>query len=233
MLVAGGYGTGSVSLSSAELYDPATGSWSVTGSLASPRGGYPAALLANGKVLVAGGEANAQGTGAFLATAELFDPITRTWSSAGSPGSHAASTRPRPCCRGGKALVVGGNGRRHRAPAAPNSTTRRRIHGRPPARSRPRASPTLRPGSLTARYSSPLDSTAAAPVAGAETARRGEPSAHIAMLVPVSLRDRPRRRRPDRSCAPLADGRASAAAFTSVTISCAVRWSVDIRPGPR
>ena len=55
VLVAGGCGIGSHSLSSAELYDPATGSWSGTGSLGTARSEHTATLLPNGKVLVAGG----------------------------------------------------------------------------------------------------------------------------------------------------------------------------------
>ena len=53
VLVAGGSVT--VVLSSAELYDPATGSWSNTGSLGTARDEHTATLLPNGKVLVAGG----------------------------------------------------------------------------------------------------------------------------------------------------------------------------------
>ena len=45
-----------------------------TGSLTTARGVHTATLLANGKVLVAGG----QGTGGYLASAELFDPVAGT-----------------------------------------------------------------------------------------------------------------------------------------------------------
>ena len=41
---------------------------------------HTATLLANGKVLVAGGD----GSSGYLASAELYDPVANTWTAAGS-----------------------------------------------------------------------------------------------------------------------------------------------------
>ena len=56
---------------SAELYDPALGSWSATGSLAAARAYHTATLLPNGMVLVAAGEV----ISGVSASAELYDPL--------------------------------------------------------------------------------------------------------------------------------------------------------------
>src|ERR1700739_4558103 len=68
-------------LTSAELYNPATGTFSTTGSLNTGRYGHSATLLNNGKVLIAGGTNTATGR---LASAELYDPTTGTFSVTGS-----------------------------------------------------------------------------------------------------------------------------------------------------
>jgi hypothetical protein len=59
-------------LSSAELYDPASGTWTATGSLGTARYGHTATLLPNGKVLVAGGYSDWHS----LSSAELYDPAS-------------------------------------------------------------------------------------------------------------------------------------------------------------
>ncbi|MET0405945.1 MAG: kelch repeat-containing protein [Cystobacter sp.] len=114
VLVTGGFDreNNGTPLSSAELYDPATGTWSATGSLAQARGFHTLTVLENGRVLVAGGsihpDHNAVGD-TLLPGAELYDPATGTWTSTGSlntgRGWHTATLLP-----GGRVLVVGGVG---------------------------------------------------------------------------------------------------------------------------
>jgi N-acetylneuraminic acid mutarotase len=73
--------------------------------LATERGYQTATRLANGKVLIAGGQNN---TG-YLASAELYDPATDIWSSAGSMAS-ARFLHTATLLANGKVLVVGGFG---------------------------------------------------------------------------------------------------------------------------
>lgn len=82
---AGDCGSGTV-LTSAELYNPSTGRWTATGSMSTPRYNHTATLLANGQVLVMGGVNADGGSGSALslASAELYNPSTGTWSPTGS-----------------------------------------------------------------------------------------------------------------------------------------------------
>src|SRR5262249_29483655 len=104
VLVAGGvFGS---SLASAELYDPASRTWTVTGSLANRRGFHTATVLPSGTVLVARGSAT-DAFGGTLASAELYDPATGTWTATGSLNTarfyHTATLLP-----SGKVLAAAG-----------------------------------------------------------------------------------------------------------------------------
>jgi hypothetical protein len=101
VLVAGGE-NGSGPLSSAELYDPATGMWTTTGSLGAARYGHTATLLQSGKVLVAGGF-----NGSNLSSAELYDPATGMWTTTGSLAA-ARKAHTATLLQSGKVLVAGG-----------------------------------------------------------------------------------------------------------------------------
>jgi uncharacterized protein (TIGR03437 family) len=106
VLVAGGY-SGTLNNptlhSSAELYDPATGSWTPTGSLSTVRAFLLAVLLPNGKVLVA-----CAGNFTFsLNTAELYDPATGQWSATGSMLEARDSSSTLTLLANGQVLVVG------------------------------------------------------------------------------------------------------------------------------
>jgi hypothetical protein len=105
VLVAGGLqggftGTGYQALTSAELYDPATGIWTVTGSLATARGDHTATLFANGKVLAVGGRPRFSGQDGNprIKTAEIYDPATGIWTSTGAlitgRSDHTATLMP-------------------------------------------------------------------------------------------------------------------------------------------
>jgi N-acetylneuraminic acid mutarotase len=109
VLVAGGTDVGSPvdPLSTAELFDPATGTWKLTGSMATPRAFPTATLLPNGKVLVAGGVISADGT--LTKTAELYDPTAGTWSSAASMFA-ARDHGMAALLVDGRAIVIGGQG---------------------------------------------------------------------------------------------------------------------------
>src|SRR5512140_26592 len=60
VLVTGGISFGPAGgppyLASAELYDPATGTFAPTGAMATPRSGHTATLLQDGRVLIVGGD---------------------------------------------------------------------------------------------------------------------------------------------------------------------------------
>jgi len=97
--------TGPAMLASAELYDPATGRFSPTGSMTTGRDAAAAVLLADGRVLIAGG--GNEGSAA-AASAELYDPATGKFSRTGSMlvAEYGESATLLP---DGRVLISGGN----------------------------------------------------------------------------------------------------------------------------
>ena len=95
-----------VSLNSAELYDPATRTWSSTGTVNVLPGYHTATLLPSGKVLLVAGGAGNNGS---INRAELYDPVTGAWSNTGNLNSgrtgHTATLLPN-----GKILIAAGFG---------------------------------------------------------------------------------------------------------------------------
>ena len=89
----------------AEVYDPATGTFTPTGNMSGPRIGQTATLLLDGRVLIAGGITS--GSSSPLATTELYDPITGSFTGAATMtaprAGHTATLLP-----DGKVLVTGG-----------------------------------------------------------------------------------------------------------------------------
>ena len=106
VLVTGGTDGRDTALASAELYNPKTSRWMSAGTMATTRLDHTATLLPNGKVLVAGG-LDASFPASTLASTELYDPNTNSWSAAASMSSgrarHTATGLP-----DGRVLVVGG-----------------------------------------------------------------------------------------------------------------------------
>jgi hypothetical protein len=87
------------------VYDPASDQWTPTGNLVTPRFGHTTALLANGKVVLAGGE-DINYTA--LADTESYDPATNGWSA----GANLLVARARATATmlpSGKILVIGGD----------------------------------------------------------------------------------------------------------------------------
>lgn len=113
VLVVGGAGPDCFTpTSSAELYEPVSGTWSHTGSLYTARVSHTATLLQNGQVLVAGGSVNHYAPQVFLNSAELYDPATGTWRPTGSFKTIRAGTTFFPkgsatLLPNGKVLVIG------------------------------------------------------------------------------------------------------------------------------
>ncbi len=104
VLIAGGFVGDGGGLSSAEVFDPTTNTFTSAENMTAARAGHTATSLPNGKILIAGGY-----NGNYLGSAELYDPATGKFTSAGkmvTPRSGHVAT----LLNDGKVLLVGGVG---------------------------------------------------------------------------------------------------------------------------
>ena len=105
VLIAGGRSSGGQAVSSAELYDPAAGTFSITGPMSAARAYHTATLLPNGKVLIIGGFTS--DSAVVLSSAELYDPVTGTFTDTAEM-SVTRNAHVAVLLRNGKVLVAGG-----------------------------------------------------------------------------------------------------------------------------
>jgi Galactose oxidase, central domain len=106
VLLAGGTAATQGYVSSAEIYDPTSGTFSATGDIQKSRIYHTATLLPSGKVLITGG---ASPQGGVHAVSEIYDEQTGTFTLTGSMAT-ARSDHTATLLVSGKVLVAGGTG---------------------------------------------------------------------------------------------------------------------------
>ncbi len=111
ILVTGGYGNSGVTgpLYSAEIYDSATGLWSLTANMSVSRYYQTATLLADGTVFVAGGYGSNGASSGIRNEGEIFNPATGQWSSTANM-SFTRYLHASALLSDGRVLVAGGSG---------------------------------------------------------------------------------------------------------------------------
>lgn len=96
VLLMGGLVAGNSVTATAQLYSPASGAFTSIGNMNSPRSGHTSTVLQDGRILIAGGAASQTEV---LATAEIYDPATHTFSllsgNAECPGANGCMIGPR------------------------------------------------------------------------------------------------------------------------------------------
>jgi hypothetical protein len=107
VLFTGGSDGGSGNVNRASLYDPAAGIFASNGSMSTPREEHSATLLPDGTVLAAGGAGQSNCMTPPLASAEIYDPATRGFSTTGSLAS-ARHAHTATLLNNGQVLITGG-----------------------------------------------------------------------------------------------------------------------------
>jgi hypothetical protein len=106
-LFVGGLGGDGNFVLSAEIFDPATNKFTLTGAIATGRQMHTATLLGNGTVLVVGGFTNSSQTG-YVSSAEIYDPVSGTFGATPSNPNVTRANHTATLLPNGKVLIAGG-----------------------------------------------------------------------------------------------------------------------------
>jgi PKD repeat protein len=99
----------SVITNSVDAFNPADNSITPVAPMTIRRWSHTATTLADGRVLVTGGRTNSTAaTGIVLATAEVYDPATNTWTETAGPMNVARRSHTATLLANGKVLIAGG-----------------------------------------------------------------------------------------------------------------------------
>jgi len=99
---------GNNGVTSAEIYNPATGTFTATGSMNFPRAGHTATLLRDGRVLIAGGVVCGGTDIAQNCAAELYDPKSGTFTLLATAIPNSPYFNTATLLSNGKVLFAGG-----------------------------------------------------------------------------------------------------------------------------
>jgi N-acetylneuraminic acid mutarotase len=106
VLIAGGVDASNHAVLTADLYDPATNTFTPAASMALKRQQAEFAPLPGGRVLVAGG---VDDSGTPLSSGEVYDAATNSWSPVANSMSNGRGTGAAATLPGGKVLIAGGS----------------------------------------------------------------------------------------------------------------------------
>jgi|GEM_PF-2721211 N-acetylneuraminic acid mutarotase len=111
VLIAGGFSViastpPTAALNSAELFDPATDTFSAVAPMNTARAGHTATLLADNSVLVTGG-ATQNSTPTYLASGEVYDPASNSWTAVNNQMSVARGGHSASLLDNGEVLIAG------------------------------------------------------------------------------------------------------------------------------
>jgi hypothetical protein len=104
VLIAGGSGNQACAVASAEIYDPSTDRFTMTGRMSEPRRDHSATLLQDGRVLLAGGFTEGCRR---VATVEFYDPASRSVTELGRMTEPRSNHTATPLLDG-SVLIAGG-----------------------------------------------------------------------------------------------------------------------------